>query len=791
VIALVGLVPALPAAPPPDDRALVDSVNSAIDKGRQYLRRSRKGKNWDVLGSDKAGGVTALVMLALLSAGEKPSSEYIQDGLEYLRSINSGWTYVVSLQTMVYAAVGDPRDSQRLRNNVDWLLKGRKDFPEAKGWGYNDNNNDNWVDYSNTQYALLALHEAIVAGVKIDHKDLEWIRQLYVDSQSTRKEDGLIVGGWGYQKGKPPTYTMTVAGACGLLITGMDLNVGREKIDGKTVQQCGVYEAQTELDQALRMIGKYTPSTPGGFGAMPQHLYYSLYGVERLGRLSGQRFLGGKDWYRIGCEFLVGSQNHDEGFWSAGDGEENGPATCTAFALLFLSKGRTPVLISKFAHDANVDGNDWNNDHYDVRNLAEFARKELFAKPNQPAPQLAWQVFDPRLVEGDNDATVKRLAEELLQTPVVVLTGHVDPHLATGTGLLTRNGKILREYIENGGFLYVEACCGDPRFQKQIEDQISKLFPRGTKLEDLDANHPVWSASNKWVSYPKDFKLKGVQHGCRTPVIYSPDNLLCCQWEINDFENSGQKAFRMGANIIAYATGLTPPPQRGTRMHLTEAGNNKPPPPGSFKIAQILHDSKSPPAPNAVRNMMLALRAAGLKDIDLEPKLLYFGVEKAREEFADYKFLYMHGRTPIEYDKEDVAALTFSLEHNGTLFADACCGNKIFDDSFRKFVKDLFPDKKLEPIPLDDRLFSADLNGEKIDKVRCRRTTDNKDPENSYPLVEPELEGIKIGNKWAVIYSKYDIGCALEKHRSSNCLGHDHESAKRLAMAAALYALRP
>ena len=39
--------------------------------------------------------------------------------------------------------------------------------------------------------------------------------------------------------------------------------------------------------------------------------------------------------------------------------------------------------------------------------------------------------------------------------------------------------------------------------------------------------------------------------------------------------------------------------------------------------------------------------------------------------------------------------------------------------------------------------------------------------------VPPMLEGIKIDNRWVVLYSKYDIGCALERHRSSDCLGYD------------------
>ena len=51
-------------------------------------------------------------------------------------------------------------------------------------------------------------------------------------------------------------------------------------------------------------------------------------------------------------------------------------------------------------------------------------------------------------------------------------------------------------------------------------------------------------------------------------------------------------------------------------------------------------------------------------------------------------------------------------------------------------------------------------------------------------------EGVRLGKRWVIIYSKYDLGCALEKHPSSDCIGHDHESALKLAGAAVLYYLK-
>ena len=48
----------------------------------------------------------------------------------------------------------------------------------------------------------------------------------------------------------------------------------------------------------------------------------------------------------------------------------------------------------------------------------------------------------------------------------------------------------------------------------------------------------------------------------------------------------------------------------------------------------------------------------------------------------------MHGRGAFSYKSAELEHLRFDLEENdGLLFADACCGNKEFDASFRKFME--------------------------------------------------------------------------------------------------------
>ena len=76
-----------------------------------------------------------------------------------LRIIPPSKTYVVALQTMVFAQAGDGQDRERIQRNVDWLVKTKG----VNGWSYGGEKTG-LPDNSNTQYALLGLHEGIVAG---------------------------------------------------------------------------------------------------------------------------------------------------------------------------------------------------------------------------------------------------------------------------------------------------------------------------------------------------------------------------------------------------------------------------------------------------------------------------------------------------------------------------------------------------------------------------------------------------------------------------------------------------
>ena len=161
-----------------------------------------------------------------------------------------------------------------------------------------------------------------------------------------------------------------------------------------------------------------------------------------------------------------------------------------------------------------------------------------------------------------------------------------------------------------------------------------------------------------------------------------------------------------------------------------------------------------------------------------------------RDPLRRYPVLYMHGRNQFSVSPENRRAVELYLERGGVLVADSCCGAKQFDKSFREFIAHMYPDRKLERIPITHEIFS-DKNGRDI-KLLKRRSADGGDGSvDSYAVrtAEPLLEGIELDGRYAVIYSKYDISCALERQNSGNCEGYLPEDAVILGSNIMLYAM--
>ncbi len=560
-------------------------------------------------------------------------------------------------------------------------------------------------------------------------------------------------GGWAYKpRERQSTGSMTCAGISSLILTGSRPYRGLEYLQGEAIHECGKGGFNVPLLRGLDWLGDHFDVNQN-FGGGQQWRYYFLYGLERAGRLAGVRFFGKNDWYRLGAERIVADQDKLSGFWRGGNQENE--LVATSFALLFLAKGRAPVLINKLVHGPQPD---WNNDADDVRNMVSIISQDW-------KNLLAWQVVDPRTAT----------AQEMLQAPIVFFNGHEAPEF---TAAARRN---LRDYVDQGGFIFAEACCSNNDFDRGFRRLIKELFPEdGYQLRLLPSDHPVWRARH--LLSPEIHPLWGIEHGCRTIVIYSPRD-LSCYW--NQIEHTVAnpavvKAVRVGQNVIDYATGREMP---ADKLAVSDLLNLKAdlPKRGALRIAKLKHAGDWNVAPQAIPNLMAALRRPPLslnvvitqKDLlPRDPNLIY------------YPLVYIHGRGAISFDKDDLDALRHHLDPGGgTLFADAACGSTVFDTAFRRFIAELLPNHPLVPIRRDDELYGTKVGFDLSDVVYTQAAGGTRD--------FPQLEGVKINDHWAIIYSKYDIGCALERHTGIECKGYTHSSAVKIAANIVIYSTLP
>ncbi|HOM18684.1 MAG TPA: DUF4159 domain-containing protein, partial [Thermoguttaceae bacterium] len=155
--------------------------------------------------------------------------------------------------------------------------------------------------------------------------------------------------------------------------------------------------------------------------------------------------------------------------------------------------------------------------------------------------------------------------------------------------------------------------------------------------------------------------------------------------------------------------------------------------------------------------------------------------------------LFMHGRNAFRFTPAEREQLRTFLNRGGTLFANAICGSQAFTDAFRQEMAQIFPKTPLERVPPNDPVWTPSFGGFDL------KTVSRRDPQPTAPGGKlqavirqgpPSFEGIKIDGRWVVLFSPYDLSCALEKHDSLECRGYSRDDAARIAINVVLYALQ-
>ncbi len=610
-------------APEPRLSPLGEQVEHATGAGVRYLRGLQRGDgSWADIENNARTGVTSLATLALLAAGEKPDSPATRKACDFLRGfgpLDLHSTYAISLQTMVFSAVDPVRNQVRIAANADWLQRAQirpgDPQPWPGAWTYDDPTRGKPADNSNTQYALLGLFAASEAGVPVKPEVWQLAASHWMKSQ---KGDG----GWAYNADfKDSTATMTCAGVSSLIVSERGRYQGQEYLQGEEIKSCGRWTVNRNVERGIDWLANHF-RVDENVSQGQQWKYYYLYGLERAARLSGVRSFGQHDWYRQGAEELVRQQNKEAGFWR-GFGQEN-DVVATSFALLFLAKGRAPVLIKKLRHGP---ASDWNNDPDDVRNLVNIVSRDW-------KHMVTWQVVDPGTVT----------VPELLEAPILFLNGHQTPEFSA------KARQNLRHYVEQGGFIFADACCGKPEFDQGFRRLVKEVFPEeDSRLRPLPEDHPVWRA--KHLLSPESHPLWGIEYGYRTAVIYSPRD-LSCYWNQSDHSSANPlviRAIKAGQNIIDYATEGEIPADKLT-IREVHTFTDDAPKPKALRVAKLIHAGDWNIAPQAIPSVMELLRKAPLK---LDVMITQKNVFPRDPKLIDYPLIYVHGRAGLSLSKDD------------------------------------------------------------------------------------------------------------------------------------------
>ncbi|MCA9066644.1 MAG: DUF4159 domain-containing protein, partial [Planctomycetaceae bacterium] len=521
---MIAPVLAQPPAGGMSDLELRDRVKRSLNRGCDYLRRTQRADgSWVGEGTytEHVVGLTSLAVLALINCDTPVDSREVQGGLNYLRAsgLNELSTYETSLLLMALCAAEEyDRDMFQIRSLARLIESSQETRGNDGGlWGYGLRGHPQFhihPDRSNGQFAILALRDAAYAGVEIDRNTWKLAHDHFVNQRCPG-------GGWSYEgNGRSATGSMTVAGIASLSITSRML-LDDSDVDATGRPNC--CEAATPnnaLMAAIEWLG--TPgvfqvnSNPGGEGRW--HYYY-LYGLERAGRLSNMRFFGQYDWYREGARFFIDAQDGGGGWMSRMGGSS---VHDTSMALLFLSKGLSRVVVNKLDYISPngrmVPSGEWNRHPWDMVSLIDL----VDSLPNWP-PRLTSQVVTLSRLRDDNAVT------SLNQAPVLYITGREAPELT--------NQQIgwLRSYVDEGGFIFAVASCDGRGFDQGIRSIVERMFPEGeASLQRLMADHPIYRS--EYLLNADGIELHGVDFGCRTAIVYSPDDLGCLwqKWKRHD-----------------------------------------------------------------------------------------------------------------------------------------------------------------------------------------------------------------------------------------------------------------
>jgi Domain of unknown function (DUF4159) len=704
------------------------------DDGKVVEISEKHIRNWykrgfvdNEMGSMHHGGPTMLAAFALLSADVELSNERMSLMIQALtdHALPEAGTYVRSLRAGVWAKLLNTRRitseqrvtyKRRLHQDIQWLRSQMK--PDgAFDYGHDIGVNPGGGDASNTQFANLGLWLGDLNGGEVGRDAWLKVERYWMKAQTPG-------GGWPYVSGTDSaSSSMTVAG-CNSLYIVLERLYARGDFPYRRFTGCKpnrkTRKRVAEIFQAIQDGNGYlklnAPDTA-------RHQRYELFGIERLGLASGRAEIGGEDWFRAYATSAVG---HPWGTDIIAD----------AFTLIFLVHGQAPVLMQKLQHGEDEDA--WNYYFRDLHGLSIYLS-------NSFERLYRWQ-YVPR------DAELRTLEN----SRILMISGHGPVQFNE-----TMKGR-LREYIDNGGMIFLHADLGSRRFTKSVKPIFESMFEReGWTFARLPEDHDLYTCLHGKETRRKRIPLYAITDGPRILVLLSPVDLAGAWHQQRDNFND---IFEIMGNIRVYCA---PPHDALPRVLRPIASTPKVRPRrGQLRIKRFRHGGDWDAHLGMWQRRHDNFQHATGIDIIADE------TGDATTNLSDFDIVQFTTRGKVKPTDEQVAALKAYVKSGGLLLVESADGTAKGNRVIPKMLRLIDIGEERVLTRGDALMTGAFPEGKPMSKLVTTPSGASLIPRGDAPPILMRIVDGHVG----MIACPFDLSAGLERHHIWNRVGFEPES---------------
>jgi hypothetical protein len=382
-------------------------------------------------------------------------------------------------------------------------------------------------------------------------------------------------------------------------------------------------------------------------------------------------------------------------------------------------------------------------------------------------------------------ASLDQIDADPAKNPILYRSGHYNYSYTDA------QRQKLRAYALSGGMLIYNTGLGSAPFYRSTVKELGLMFPE-QPIQRLTSDHPIFHSYYDLdvVKYCPGVRksgfmgnepwFDGVEINCRVVALVSRW-CMAVGWEdkvepqFQAYEPASAK--KLGVNIFSYSSAM----RAWAKSQAQAIKFVDKPESGADKVAlvQVVYDG------------IWKTRHAGLSVLmqtfnnktDVPVKYAIKETRLTDPAIFNAPLLYLTGHEFFTLRKGEAEQLKKYLENGGFLLAEACCGRKGFDLSFRQLMAAVFPGNALKAIPLGNVIYRTPNDVQKVG------VTPALQQDMGMAVIPPRLEGIELSGHVAVIYSPFGMAGGWEMSQSPYARAYDDISSQRLGQNILMYSV--